>query len=73
MRFQQRPLSHTPKPFNRSGTDMIFIETKSESIDDLESDIADLDVTIGRRYWTCASCRQAIAKQSGLGPVAMAE
>lgn len=32
MRFQQRPLSHTPKPFNRSGTDMIFIETKSESI-----------------------------------------
>lgn len=49
------------------------IETKSESIDDLESDIADLDVTIGRRYWTCASCRQAIAKQSGLGPVAMAE
>ena len=49
------------------------IETKSESIDNLESDIADLDVTIGRRYWTCASCRQAIAKQSGMGPVALAE
>lgn len=35
--------------------------------------ISGLDNTISQKYWTCASCRQAIAKQSGIGPVAMAE
>lgn len=53
------------------------IETRIKEIDtrlgQIIGLISGLDNTISQKYWTCASCRQAIAQKSGMGPVALAE